>query len=534
MIRKTHAVVFTSIVAATLTTTAAQAAQLDQERRVDAHRAVEQVLWDHRVWPDSNPGPKPPLHSVLPDSALRARVDDVLRKSNALATLWKRPIGNLELQAELDRMVRGSRDPGALGAMFDALGRDPVLVAETIARPALVDRLIRSWYANDPRFHDAERREAERGFAAATTPEDLARIAPLYETTTWTRDDTSTASDGSSPGTISLDAADWNDILERIRQRFARSGAEGVGELPIGRMSPLRETDAAYSATVVLSKSTRTVRVAVASWPKTSFDTWWASERSNQPPILSELRTMEPALVLSREPASPSVPSCADDAWTRTGTGAPEGRYSHTAVWTGSEMIVWGGLAGFYVSFHEANTGGRYAPATDTWSPLSTIGAPTPRIDHVAIWTGSRMVVWGGRQLLSSNVFFDTGGRYDPVTDSWTPTSTVGAPSPRVPLVAVWTGSRTVVWGDAYTFAGATGSGGRYDPVADSWSPTTQVDAPQQDYSSPGAVWTGSQLIVWPGKRYDPVADTWSPIASADAPALRGFHCQVRTNGSMC
>lgn len=38
--------------------------------------------------------------------------------------------------------------------------------------------------------------------------------------------------------------------------------------------------------------------------------------------------------------------------------GAPEPRYRHTAVWTGSEMIVWGGYdgAGYF------DTGGRYAP----------------------------------------------------------------------------------------------------------------------------------------------------------------------------
>ena len=34
---------------------------------------------------------------------------------------------------------------------------------------------------------------------------------------------------------------------------------------------------------------------------------------------------------------------CTDDSWTATNTIAPAGRAAHTAVWTGSEMIVWGG-----------------------------------------------------------------------------------------------------------------------------------------------------------------------------------------------
>ena len=35
----------------------------------------------------------------------------------------------------------------------------------------------------------------------------------------------------------------------------------------------------------------------------------------------------------------------ADDTWSSTSiVNAPEGRESHTAIWTGSEMIIWGGF----------------------------------------------------------------------------------------------------------------------------------------------------------------------------------------------
>ena len=37
-------------------------------------------------------------------------------------------------------------------------------------------------------------------------------------------------------------------------------------------------------------------------------------------------------------------PPCTDNTWTATTTSnAPSARAVHTAVWTGSEMIVWGG-----------------------------------------------------------------------------------------------------------------------------------------------------------------------------------------------
>src|SRR6185436_9209120 len=61
----------------------------------------------------------------------------------------------------------------------------------------------------------------------------------------------------------------------------------------------------------------------------------------------------------------------------------------------------------------------------DAWTPTSTTGAPTARFGHTAVWTGSLMIVWGGETV---DGLVATGGRYDPATDTWTPTSTTGAP----------------------------------------------------------------------------------------------------------
>src|SRR2546428_3432666 len=73
-----------------------------------------------------------------------------------------------------------------------------------------------------------------------------------------------------------------------------------------------------------------------------------------------------------------SIPSvaCTDDTWTATSTtNAPAARRNHTAVWTGTEMIVWGGENGS--SF--LNTGGRYNPGTDSWTATSTTTPPAGR-----------------------------------------------------------------------------------------------------------------------------------------------------------
>ena len=73
--------------------------------------------------------------------------------------------------------------------------------------------------------------------------------------------------------------------------------------------------------------------------------------------------------------------------------GAPTARAGHTAVWTGTQMIVWGSSS---CDGGACAAGGIYDPSTDSWRPVTTQGQPALRGDHGAVWTGSLMVIWGG------------------------------------------------------------------------------------------------------------------------------------------
>ncbi len=87
------------------------------------------------------------------------------------------------------------------------------------------------------------------------------------------------------------------------------------------------------------------------------------------------------------------------------------------------------------------------------------------------------MIIWGGYRL--------GGGRYDPATDTWTPVSTVNAPN----------GGRGAVWGDTEMMDKPSYSaGGRYDPGSDTWTVMNTKGAPTNGGS---IVWTGTELIVW-------------------------------------
>src|SRR5882672_3459844 len=100
------------------------------------------------------------------------------------------------------------------------------------------------------------------------------------------------------------------------------------------------------------------------------------------------------------------------ESWRTLTNGPPLGsiqvqtRRDHASVWTGSEMFVWGGQD----NSGALNTGGRYNPATDTWTPMTTSNAPSPQIAPVAAWTGTYLIVWGNSGPVR-------GGRYNPTTD---------------------------------------------------------------------------------------------------------------------
>jgi N-acetylneuraminic acid mutarotase len=233
----------------------------------------------------------------------------------------------------------------------------------------------------------------------------------------------------------------------------------------------------------------------------------------------------------------------ASDSWTATSlSNAPVGRVDATAVWTGSRMLIWGGYnsAGQYGTL--LNSGGAYDPASNTWAAISTSNAPSGRNQHSAIWTGSEMLIWGGDP---GNTFVSDGGRYNPSTDIWQPISTNGAPSPRGQHSAVWTGSEMVIWGGVYNTS-ANSIGYRddalaYNPTTDSWRPLSTSNAPS-GRNGQATLWTGTEMLVWgggnpqllnSGARYNPGSDTWFPITLTGAPIPRSAPGAVWTGSEM-
>jgi N-acetylneuraminic acid mutarotase len=499
-----------------------------REQRIAAQKAIEAVYWRHRIWPEQNPGVKPPLKSVLEESQIEARVEEALKKSNALAVFWKRPITSEELDAEVRRMARESRDPETLGELFAALNDDPRLIAECLARPVLADALVRRWYEADRRLGTAPGRAAKLSFegwwreTAPTMSSSLIAAAGATRATATPAITAAACPPDSWAATRFLPDARAGQVAVWTGSEMLIWGAitYGDGSIPGGRYDPA--TDSWRPLSSINHPDARTGMKAV--WTGTEMIVWGGTGGHS-------------GCCVQLESGGRYDPQT--DSWrpTSIGPGVPGSRSGHSAVWTGAEMIVWGGDVN---GFGNVNNGGRYNPVTDTWAPTPTSGAPSPRAGHDAVWAGSRMVVWGGGVR--------TGGRYDPATNTWSPTSLTNAPEARSMDTAVSTGSKMIVWGGCGTVSGCFSpleTGATYDPAADTWTPATIAGAPAGRYDLT-SVWTGSKMIVWggcanaqcstqffDGGRYDPTGDAWAAVDVTTSPSQRAGHSAVWTGREM-
>jgi hypothetical protein len=186
-------------------------------------------------------------------------------------------------------------------------------------------------------------------------------------------------------------------------------------------------------------------------------------------------------------------------AWKQVAAAPIAARGFHSAVWTGSRMIVWGGVGWPYFPGRAQRllgNGAAYDPARDRWRRIPA-GPLRPRRGQAAVWTGSRMVVWGGeiRGRGPRTRRASDGAIYDPARRSWQ--KLARAPIRWLPgTQAIWTGEQMVVWTGRDVAA--------YRPATGTWEPNRWIhwpQPPQRDRRGGVAAWSGDELIVWGGVR---------------------------------
>jgi N-acetylneuraminic acid mutarotase len=181
---------------------------------------------------------------------------------------------------------------------------------------------------------------------------------------------------------------------------------------------------------------------------------------------------------------------------------APTARVEPQFVWTGKELLVWGGITPDLRRTLE--DGAKYDTTTDRWTPIAKDKVAPAVWGSPAVWTGREMLIWSGSHQngdININEVAKTGAAYDPTANTWRAIATEGAPSPRFFHTSVWTGSKLIVWGGGNQITGEHyNDGGVYDVATDSWRPLDWKEAPEKR-GMHTAIWTGSGMLLFGGSQ---------------------------------
>ena len=205
----------------------------------------------------------------------------------------------------------------------------------------------------------------------------------------------------------------------------------------------------------------------------------------------------------------------------------PSNRTDPFAVWTGNQLLVFGGAGGdTYPATAPEIDGEAFTPRTNTWTPIAPMPSAflTKNLVGGAVWTGSQAVLWAtdGTDELVAN--------YHPASNSWRMLPASGMPVGNGSAVQVfWTGTKVLVWKSTpvgYPVPNFA-YGGLLDPATGSW---TAVAPPPEVLGGYGdaVTWTSDGLFVWSGQAsstdselygtgaiYDPDTNSWSVLPTS-------------------
>ena len=182
------------------------------------------------------------------------------------------------------------------------------------------------------------------------------------------------------------------------------------------------------------------------------------------------------------------------DMWTPlTSLNPPAPRYGATGIWAGDRLLVWGGngLTGELGSGSQLIFSGT---SPTVWAPIATLNAPSARSSHSAVWNGTQMLIWGGKK---ENAVLGDGAAYFPFANYWISISSTNAASARANHAAVWTGMEMLITGGDDT-SGELSTSAAYNPMTMQWRSLSNLGGPLPRTQAT-AVWTGFEVMVFGG-----------------------------------
>ena len=199
------------------------------------------------------------------------------------------------------------------------------------------------------RIHGELKQRAEAELQTHPTIEQLKQASGKYSEVEFVKSDSSHQGPTRSAGpSMKLNDREWDETMQKLAATFSDRAVaaapkafgavkgDGLTQIKVGIVSSLREDEIRYYATTIIEKTNDHLKLATIGWPKEPLEPWLARVENRVPTV-----TIAPSGNY-RLPKISDGATCIDDTWTAT-AAPPDARDSHTAVWTGAEMIIWGG-----------------------------------------------------------------------------------------------------------------------------------------------------------------------------------------------
>lgn len=251
-----------------------------------------------RIYHDSRLPPKRPFAEEFPPAVIQGLVLADLRKERVLERVYGVVITWEMLEEEIRRIEENTKDPEKLARIKTALGPDTTSFAETVAKPIIVERLLRLKFYQDKLIHAAEREKAIttlRAMKAGSKSDGIEARRWLLRP----RPSESDAADTNTPPTTAYSSTP--SYINQATAQVTQAGGKG-GQQPQdskqyfsdldpelqavlknslqkpGDVSPIIESTSGFSIYRLTEVTIDEWTVESAFIPRKSFDAWLASQ----------------------------------------------------------------------------------------------------------------------------------------------------------------------------------------------------------------------------------------------------------------
>jgi hypothetical protein len=207
--------------------------------------------------------------------------------------------------------------------------------------------------------------------------------------------------------------------------------------------------------------------------------------------VATQSTSSTPSRSMSASGTSPARTQAVARGWVPLPAAPVPGLTTVTGVWDGKELLIVGEATSTRSDSAEVRTGyaAAYDPVRRSWRRLATPSGARQSVEGTphAVWTGSEMLVWGGN-------FADA---YRPATNRWRRLPIPHNPADvYLPdgngSAMVWTGTSLVMYGGGCC-GGALAAAASFTPVTDRWR---LLDTSLLGARWTSGAWTGTEAVI--------------------------------------